>query len=101
MKKIPTFLRPVGREQVEKVWPGCDYCEYSWMEGIDLKPCANGNIGVELTIGRASEDDAFGILAYYRNAAAGYIDFPFCPFCGRPMTDDAVEMVMRRLEVIG
>lgn len=93
-------LRPVSREQVEKVFPGCDYCKRAWMEGLDLKPCASGNIGVELTIGRVSEDDAFGILAYYRNAAAGYIDFPFCPFCGRPMTEDAIQMVMERLEVL-
>ena len=93
-------LRPVSREQVEKVFLGCDYCKHAWMEGLDLKPCASGNIGVELTIGRVSEDDAFGILAYYRNAAAGYIDFPFCPFCGRPMTDEAVQMVMERLEAL-
>ena len=93
-------LRPVSREQVEKVFLGCDYCKHAWMEGLDLKPCASGNIGVELTIGRVSEDDAFGILAYYRNAAAGYIDFPFCPFCGRPMTDEAVEMVMERMEAL-
>ena len=91
-------LRPVSREQVEKVFPGCDYCKHAWMEGLDLKPCASGNIGVELMIGRVSEDDAFGILAYYRNTAAGYIDLPFCPFCGRPMTDEAVEMVMERME---
>lgn len=93
-------LRPVSREQVEKVFPGCDYCKHAWMEGLDLKPCASGNIGVELTIGRVNEDDAFGILAYYRNAAAGYIDFPFCPFCGRPMTDEAVDIIMRRLETL-
>ena len=24
----------------------------------------------------------------------------FCPFCGAPMTDEAVEMVMRRLEAL-
>ena len=95
-----TALRPVSRERVEKAFPGCDYCKHAWMEGLGLKPCVNGNIGVELTIGRVNEDDAFGILAYYRNAAAGYIDFPFCPFCGRPMTEDATQMVMERMETI-
>ena len=98
LKVALSALRPVSREQVEKVFPGCDYCKHAWMEGLDLKPCASGNIGVGLTIGRVSEDDAFGILAYYRNAAAGYIDFPFCPFCGRPMTEEAVQMVMKRME---
>ena len=95
-----TALRPVSREQVEQMWPGCDYCKHAWMEGLDLKPCANGNIGVELAIGRTYKDDAFGILAYYRNTAAGYIDFPFCPFCGRPMTDEAVQAAMERLKVL-
>ena len=97
-ESVLTALRPVSREMVERIWPGCDYCKHAWMEGLDLKPCASGNIGIELTIGRTSKDDAFGILAYYRNAADGYIDFPFCPFCGRPMTDEAVDMVMERLE---
>ena len=93
-----TALRPVSREVVERIWPRCDYCKHAWMEGLDLKPCASGNIGVELTIGRTSKDDDFVILAYYRNAAAGYIDFPFCPFCGRPMTDEAVQMAMERMD---
>ena len=61
-------LRPVSREQVEKVWRGCEKCngagEYS----------------------RYAENLTKILLAKY------------CPHCGRPLTDEAVDMVMERLE---
>ena len=63
-------LRPVSREQVEKVWRGCEKCngagEYS----------------------RYAENLTKTLLAKY------------CPHCGRPLTDEAVEMVMERMEVL-
>lgn len=65
-----TALRPVSREQVEKVWRGCEKCngagEYS----------------------RYAENLTKILLAKY------------CPHCGRPLTDEAVEMVMERLEAL-
>ena len=65
-----TALRPVSREQVEKVWRGCEKCngagEYS----------------------RYAENMTKILLAKY------------CPHCGRPLTDEAVEMVMERLEAL-
>ena len=61
-------LRPITREQVEKVWRGCEKCngagEYS----------------------RYAENLTKILLAKY------------CPHCGRPLTDEAVDMVMERLE---
>lgn len=61
-------LHPVSREQVEKVWRGCEKCngagEYS----------------------RYAENLTKTLLAKY------------CPHCGRPLTDEAVQMVMERLE---
>lgn len=63
-------LRPVSREQVERVWRGCEKCngagEYS----------------------RYAENLTKILLAKY------------CPHCGRPLTDEAVEMVMERMEVL-
>ena len=63
-----TALRPVSREQVEKVWRGCEKCngagEYS----------------------RYAENLTKTLLAKY------------CPHCGRPLTDEAVQMVLERLE---
>ena len=61
-------LHPVSREQVEKVWRGCEKCngagEYS----------------------RYAENLTKTLLAKY------------CPHCGRPLTDEAVEITMKRLE---
>ena len=63
-------LRPVSREQVEKVWSGCEKCngagEYS----------------------RYAENLTKILLAKY------------CPHGGRPLTDEAVEMVMERMEAL-
>lgn len=59
-------LRPISREQVEKVWRGCEKCsgagEYS----------------------RYAENLTKILLAKY------------CPHCGRPLTDEAVDMMLER-----
>ena len=91
-------LRPVSREQVEKVFPGCKMCS-GWNK-IKLKPCANGDLGVQADIGSVGKGDAFGLVVYNNHLASGYVDFPFCPFCGKPQTDEAVQMVMERLEAL-
>lgn len=63
-------LRPVSRERVEKVWRG------EWQKDIPM--------------------------GYKCNSCEGLIvgQTPFCPVCGKAMTDKAVEMVMERLEEI-
>ena len=70
-------LRPVSREQVEKVLRGewGRYCFSDDSHGYQCKNC-----GVQL-------DDP----VYYRS---------FCPKCGKAMTDEAVEMVLERLEAL-
>ena len=70
-----TALRPVSREQVEKVWKGewepgnptCPICGKDKFDGLDADIWAD----------------------WMPN---------FCPHCGAPMTDEAVEMVIERLE---
>lgn len=63
-------LRPVSREQVEKVWGG------EWQKDIPM--------------------------GYKCNSCEGLIvgQTPFCPVCGKAMTDKAVEMVVERLEAL-
>ena len=63
-------LRPVSRERVEKVWRG------EWQKDIPM--------------------------GYKCNSCEGLIvgQTPFCPVCGKAMTDKAVEMVMERLEAL-
>lgn len=74
-------LRPVSREQVEKVWRG------EWMafdecsnEGVYCKRCKKKVYRIE-----------------YANEK---MRSPFCPACGAAQTDEAVEITMRRLEAL-
>ena len=75
LKIAISALRPVSREQVEKVWRGewtpgdsiCPICEKNKFDGLDAD-----------------------IWADWMPS--------FCPNCGAPMTDEAVQMVMERLE---
>lgn len=69
-------LRPVSREQVEKVWRG---------EWIDK--CILSDTPVECS---KCGEWIYGHLQYTN----------FCPHCGTPMTDKAVEMVMKRMEAL-
>ena len=77
-------LRPVSREQVEKAWRGCPEC----------KP----RCGLCVHMGQW---DKYG-KPYVCEKCVGFSNFEsdqkFCECCGRPLTDEAVEMVMERLE---
>lgn len=78
-------LRPVSREQVEKVWPGCEFCNRA-----DF-----GEFGFEITKHYAKISCALGSWRFPKGE-----QFLFCPKCGKPLTDEAVEMVMERLEAM-
>ena len=69
-------LRPVSRERVEKVWRG---------EWIDTR--------------KSSKDVPTCMCSRCTRVVVG-LESKFCPDCGSPMTDEAVEMVMERLEAI-
>ena len=75
-------LRPVSREQVEKVWKGA--WKYSHTSAID-----------HFAVVKCSK---CGHEAYAM--ALHVIEGNFCPACGATMTDEAVEMVMERLEAL-
>ena len=70
-------LRPVSREQVEKVWRG------EWIHKrspYDYKIFVCKKCGKQISIQGENMD--------------------FCPACGAAQTDEAVQMVMRRLEAL-
>ena len=75
-----TALRPVSREQVEKGWRG------EWILPIF-----------------SDQQDAND--PRLQCSECGSIETPlarhhFCPACGVPMTDEAVDMVMERMEAL-
>ena len=76
-----TALRPVSREQVEKVWSPCNFCA-----------------GAKYITGGVTAVYPVSETRQQETLAEG--DFDFCPVCGRPLTDEAVEMVMERMEAL-
>ena len=74
-KMAASALRPITREQVEKVWRG------EW-------------------IGMTDDDGCTWYECSQCEHDLDSLEVPnhFCPACGAPMTDEAVEMVIERLE---
>lgn len=70
-----TALRPLSREQVEKVWMG------EWVPYLD---------GEHIMPERYYRCSKCGDRGYTRKRN-------FCPCCGAPMTDEAMDMVMERM----
>lgn len=96
-------LRPITREQVEKVWKPCKVCNGK----TTLYQHTNTTKLFMNTFGKAAT------LVTECNACPPYADccmkgismnsafrISYCPECGRPLTDEAVQMVMRRLEAL-
>lgn len=77
-------LRPVSREQVEKVWRGCSWCNNEGKRPENWECSLLDDRGFSVVVG----DEVV-----WTNAE-------FCPVCGKPLTDEAVEMVMERLEAL-
>lgn len=75
-------LRPISREQVEKVFPGCPYCDMAK---------ANDNIYNKALWVKEAETSKWTLAGK---------SLQYCPICGRPLTDEAVQMVMERLEAL-
>lgn len=79
-------LRPVSREQVEKVWRA------HWIRCEDAQEGVVKYVCSHCFDYHAFRED-FGEYTHNGN-------HPFCRKCGKAMTDEAVEMVMERLEAL-
>ena len=72
-------LRPVSREQVEKVRGEWQVCFEDWRKqiaGDQCSKCGFQHYGTSINL------------------------YKFCPHCGAPMTDEAVDILLGRLEAL-
>lgn len=75
-KMAASALRPITREWLEKVWRG----EWVGVPSMGVYDTVCSKCGYSTGIRFWSSD--------------------FCPNCGAPLTDEAVDMVMERLEAL-
>lgn len=83
-----TALRSVSRERVEKVWRGKWNVSYDELNGFTYVTCSK--CGDETVLN--------GCFVTTEGEPCGLRDF--CPVCGAPMTDEAVEIRLKELETM-
>lgn len=81
-----TKLRPISREQVENAWKGEWLNFYNDFSAAECSTC--GEL-YEVSPDEEPKKEYFDAFKSF---------YHFCPNCGKAMTDEAVEMVMKRLE---
>ena len=77
------YMAPT-REQVEKVFPGCRSCK-------SCRSCVFSINNLKDMPCKKCDPNAECVVTEYKPSN-------FCPVCGKPLTDEAVQMVMERLE---
>ena len=92
-----TALRPVSREQVETVFHGCEMCrEEKKVKSDNFCGAATMRIVGDSIDLRGDEKK----IKFFGHIYAPSFSVKFCPFCGKPLTDEAVDIIMRRLETL-
>ena len=90
-------LRGPTREQVEKVWRGEWIKRHKHRGGFRrVKGIDNMGEQHEVTIDERCEYDDLYCSKCGKQSPDNFLNF--CGYCGAPMTDRAVQMVMERLE---
>lgn len=92
-------LRPVSREQVEKMWRG-EWVKRHKHRGGFRRVKGFDDMGEqhEVTIDERCEYDDLYCSKCGKQSPDNFLNF--CGYCGAPLTDEAVEMVMERLEAL-
>ena len=92
-------LRPVSREQVEKVWRG-EWVKRHKHRGGFRRVKGFDDMGEqhEVTIDERCEYDDLYCSKCGKQSPDNFLNF--CGYCGAPMTDEAVQMVMERMEAL-
>ena len=92
-------LHSVSREQVEKIWRGEWVKRHKHCGGFR---CVTGmdDMGEQrtITIDERCEYDDLYCSKCGKQSPDNFLNF--CGYCGTPMTDEAVEIVMERLEAL-
>ena len=92
-------LRPVSREQVEKMWRGEWVKRHKHRGGFHrVKGIDDMGEQHEVTVDERCEYDDLYCSKCGKQSPDNFLNF--CGYCGAPMTDEAVEMVMKRMEVL-
>ena len=87
-------LRPVSLDEVEKVFPGCEMCrEKKEVKSDNFCGAATMRIVGDSIDLRGDEKK----IKFFGHIYAPSFSVKFCPFCGRPLTDGAVQMVMEKI----
>ena len=87
------YMTPT-REQVEKVFPGCEMCrEKKEVKSDNFCGAATMRIVGDSIDLRGDEKK----IKFFGHIYAPSFSVKFCPFCGKPLTDEAVEMVMEKI----
>lgn len=92
-------LHPVSQEQVEKAWKG-EWVKRHKHRGGFRRVKGFDDMGEqhEVTIDERCEYDDLYCSKCGKQSPDNFLNF--CGYCGAPMTDEAVEMVMERLEAL-
>lgn len=88
LQMLIAALRPISREQVEKVWRGEWNVIYDELNGFTYVTCSKCRDETVLN----------GCFVTVEGEPCDLEDF--CPHCGAAMTDEAMQMVMKRLEAV-
>ena len=97
LKVALTALRPVSREQVEKVWRGEWIKRHKHRGGFRrVKGIDDMGEQHEVTIDERCEYDDLYCSKCGKQSPDNFLNF--CGYCGAPMTDEAVQMEMERVE---
>lgn len=88
LQMLIAALRPISREQVEKVWRGEWNVIYDELNGFTYVTCSKCRDETVLN----------GCFVTVEGEPCDLEDF--CPHCGAPMTDEAMQMVMERMEAL-
>lgn len=88
LQMLIAALRPISREQVEKAWRGEWNVIYDELNGFTYVTCSKCRDETVLN----------GCFVTVEGEPCDLEDF--CPHCGAPMTDEAMQMVMERMEAL-